>query len=191
MNDQHLTVAVGTCPYTDSRYRNRLCHFLRQYRRYLLQNNSKYSGLFQSLCILYKLFGLTFLFCAHFISSEFINTLWRQPQVPHYRNSRIHNPLYRLRNTHAPLDLDGMGARLFHHASGVCQSLPGRHLIGHEWQICNDQCSFHRSDHRSSMVDHMVECHWNSCLVTRHNIAAESPTRITSVPAWSIIPAMV
>src|SRR5690606_25143135 len=109
MNHQHLSIHILTRTNAYHGNSNVFCHFFGQNCRDFLQHQREAPALLQNFGILNKLLSLGFLPCPYRVGAEFIDGLWREPQMAHYRHPGTEDPYDGFTDFRATFHLDRMG----------------------------------------------------------------------------------
>ena len=121
--------------------------------------------------VAYQLFRFRIVFGTHRICSVFVDGLRHQSEVSHDRNTGTENTFYRPDDFFPAFQLQSVCMALLHNTDGRGKAFHFISLIGTERHIHHYHCALYT--------------------FPAITLEAESPTRITSIPAPSTICAMV
>ena len=104
--------------------------------------------------------------------------------MTHYRNAALIQSPHHIDHPTATFSFTA-GAAFLHQSTGVAHRIFDGNLIREKRQIGHNQRPFDTTAHRTSVMDHHIECYRQRGVVAQHPMPTESPTRITSRPARS------
>ena len=140
MEDQHLAIALRSRANADCRNGNLGCNHGRHFTRHSFEHQGEYSRPVERNRVLHQPFNASQVFALDSVAAHLVDRLWSQPDVPHHRYFRIQHALDQFDALRAALQLYCLGARLFHKAYGVVNTLLDLPVIRAKWHIGDHQC---------------------------------------------------
>ena len=169
--NQHLTVTAVTRSNTNSYGFYLTRYFSRQLSRNLFQNDGKNTCLIQGDGIADELLGLSLFLGTDAVAAKLVDALWGQSQMTMHRNTGIYHRLDGIRNLHSTFELQGIHARLLHHAASVAQCFLLADLITAKRHIAYHKGMLAGTCHAAGMVNHLVYGDRQGISITCHHVA--------------------
>src|SRR5690606_12795061 len=136
---QHQNLSVNTITGTNAYngYAYAFGYFFGQFGGYFFQYNAKTTYALQHFGIFNQAFGFLFFFRPNRIGAEFVNRLWGQAQMSHYRNTGVQYAFNGFLHFFATFHFYGMSAAFFHYPDGIAQGFLQVTLVASKRQVYN------------------------------------------------------
>ena len=145
---------------------NALCKFFWN----LFENDCETTCFLEKFRIFNQLLCLFVFFSANCVGSKLVDALRRKPKMSHDRNTCRQNSFNRFNNLGPTLKFDSMAFCFLHNSDGTFEGLSRISLVGSKRHVDDNECSINSTLNTLSVVDHVVERHWDGCHLTCHDV---------------------
>ena len=172
LQHKHLTVGGTAGTDADGGHGDELRDFGSQRRRYLLEHDGEAASLVEHLCVVDQSLGLVGLGGADDIGAELVDALRCQTEMTHDGDARREDTRDGFQHLFPTLELDGVGAGLFHDADGGGQSLLGVALVGAERHVDDDEGTTDGTLDRGGVDNHLVKGDGQRGIIALHDVGS-------------------
>jgi hypothetical protein len=143
---------------------------LSDFARHQLKHNGKHTSVFQRVSIIKQLARRAGGLALNPISTQLINRLWRQTNVPHHRDLFVHQTADELDSLLSAFEFDRFRLAFFHQSQSRAYRVVCAGVKRSVWHVGDQQRPLHAAAHRFHVHQDLLERHRYRVAITEHYI---------------------